>query len=364
MNTVRLFQQYFEARPGWHFRDFRAVFRDVLWNPPFCLRYVIDSSLRQCFMICTTSRSDTTHPVVRECNGLILECETFRVVCWGCDSVDSLTPEFFVEHVADIQRLPNTWFQETRDGTMLRLFTYNNRWHIATHRRMNAFQAFWSSPKSFGELFCSVWNQWHLLDPLTNYFVLLQHPENKTVLPATEPEVFLLHRRFVMANWDIFDPLPFFKSLELVNPYTESLTSLEVSGRRGILILQRLLDGSVLRSKIDFPGFTSLESLRANQKTVELSFVYQVLQGNLAAVNALLKQEPRLSEVQSQLELLPERLRNEDFPLARNLRFIYRYYPEITDSDIYEFLKKRHPEDILVALPGGTRPSTVESNAA
>ena len=44
------------------------------------------------------------------------------------------------------------WFYST-EGTMLRLFHYNGKWRITTHKKLSAFDSRWSCNLSFGELF-------------------------------------------------------------------------------------------------------------------------------------------------------------------------------------------------------------------
>lgn len=39
------------------------------------------------------------------------------------------------------------------EGTLLRLFCYENRWYLSTHKRIDAFTSHWSSTSSFGDLF-------------------------------------------------------------------------------------------------------------------------------------------------------------------------------------------------------------------
>lgn len=41
-------------------------------------------------------------------------------------------------------------FFDSHEGTLLRLFYYNNRWYTATNKKLNAFQSRWSSKESFG----------------------------------------------------------------------------------------------------------------------------------------------------------------------------------------------------------------------
>lgn len=41
------------------------------------------------------------------------------------------------------------------EGTLLRLFNFNNKWYLSTHRKLDAFKSKWASQTSFGESFVS-----------------------------------------------------------------------------------------------------------------------------------------------------------------------------------------------------------------
>jgi hypothetical protein len=49
--------------------------------------------------------------------------------------------------------LQNCTIFRSEEGTLLRLYFYQNKWCLSTHKRLNAFESRWSSPKSFGEQF-------------------------------------------------------------------------------------------------------------------------------------------------------------------------------------------------------------------
>jgi hypothetical protein len=39
------------------------------------------------------------------------------------------------------------------EGTIIRMFYYNDKWHVSTTRRIDAYQSRWGGPESFGDLF-------------------------------------------------------------------------------------------------------------------------------------------------------------------------------------------------------------------
>ena len=42
---------------------------------------------------------------------------------------------------------------DSYEGTIIRIFNYNNKWYVATHKKLDAFKSKWSSNDSFGMMF-------------------------------------------------------------------------------------------------------------------------------------------------------------------------------------------------------------------
>lgn len=59
------------------------------------------------------------------------------------------------------QCIQNCTIFRSEEGTLLRLYCYQNTWCLSTHKRLNAFESRWSSSRSFGQLF---------LDAIEYYF--------------------------------------------------------------------------------------------------------------------------------------------------------------------------------------------------
>lgn len=47
------------------------------------------------------------------------------------------------------------------EGTLLRLFFFNNRWYLSTHKKLDAFHSKWGSKYSFGDMFISALTYQH-----------------------------------------------------------------------------------------------------------------------------------------------------------------------------------------------------------
>src|SRR5690606_28365278 len=72
------------------------------------------------------------------------------------------------------------------DGCMIKLFYYNDKWNVSTHRKINASTNWWSSNKSFEIMFydaCKEKNfNFDILNKSCTYTFILIHPENRIIL--------------------------------------------------------------------------------------------------------------------------------------------------------------------------------------
>ena len=124
--------------------------KEVLSVAPYCLKFKLDSDLPNLYLVTyTRDKSDMKIPLVRECNGLILEKDTNTIICQSfnktADSNDSdeyLLPDY-----------SNCKLEELNEGTLIRIFYYNNKWNYATKGCMVANKSFWNSTKSFYQMF-------------------------------------------------------------------------------------------------------------------------------------------------------------------------------------------------------------------
>ena len=55
-------------------------------------------------------------------------------------------------NISDLSRYR---FFDSHEGALLRVFYWQNKWYISTHRKLDAFRSKWASKLSFGEMFKS-----------------------------------------------------------------------------------------------------------------------------------------------------------------------------------------------------------------
>lgn len=78
------------------------------------------------------------------------------------------------------------------EGSLIKIFFDDNKWHFATSRKADASRVFWTSnEKSFKHLFFEAFNGEYSFDKDYCYTFLLQHPENFITLPVTKNAILV-----------------------------------------------------------------------------------------------------------------------------------------------------------------------------
>jgi len=122
--------------------------------------------------------SNIDDELVRFFNGVIIDKSTLKVVCYTFDKC--------LEENNIHQNLINTevTVQPVYEGTLVRVYYYNNKWNISTKKMIDAYNSKWASNKSFGEMFAEIFgNSWleHMNDfPSKDYCYsfLMGHIDN------------------------------------------------------------------------------------------------------------------------------------------------------------------------------------------
>ena len=105
-------------------------------------------------MFCYTKCDNDEMEYVQRCRGVVF-CGN-NLVFQGF----SYTPEYNETQVDQIskalgpeQDFSKVMFYESMEGAIVRLFYFENRWILSTHRKLDAFKSRWSSRESFGVMF-------------------------------------------------------------------------------------------------------------------------------------------------------------------------------------------------------------------
>lgn len=107
-----------------------------------------DSNLElYCYLEC--SNSDNVN--LKRCRGLVFH--QGKLILAGFPYTDEYNISDSNEINQRITNISDWTFYPSYEGSLIRLFYFNNRWFVSTNKKLNAFRSKWSSSKSFGELF-------------------------------------------------------------------------------------------------------------------------------------------------------------------------------------------------------------------
>jgi hypothetical protein len=137
-------------------------------------------------------------PLQIECNGLILEKETNKVVCMCLNKFNKISNINAINQMEIIENLkiqhPKVRMEYCEDGTVIRLYNrvtgwdtnHRNNWYTATTKCIDARKSYWSSEKTFDDMFWEIFDKsgYNVSDLNINctYSFILLHRENRIVV--------------------------------------------------------------------------------------------------------------------------------------------------------------------------------------
>lgn len=170
--------------------------KNILEANPYNLKIKEDKDYPDLFLMFGQDNSDFTNKIVRECNGIIMDKNTLKILCYSFDKcLDGV-------EMPDELNKDKLKFENAIEGTLIRIYYYNNKWMISTKKCIDANKAFWMSKRSFLELFkdCEKVinkNITEISDLNKNYcysFIIV-HPENNIVIKYADPAIFHISTR-------------------------------------------------------------------------------------------------------------------------------------------------------------------------
>ena len=102
-------------------------------------------------MFCYVKCDDSNDDIIKKCRGVVFNGETIVMKAFPYTTEYNNTEmDNIGSYLHDFQ---NWNFYESHEGALIRLFFYENKWFVSTHRKLNAFKSKWASQESFGTLF-------------------------------------------------------------------------------------------------------------------------------------------------------------------------------------------------------------------
>lgn len=170
------------------FLDSRPL--DDLKNDPFNL--IVSAKDNRVLLKYNQFDSDFSNEIVKECRGLILERDTWNVVCHPFHKFFNLGepnayPINFEESIV---------FEKV-DGSIIRSYYYEDKWHVATNGTIDAGDAFNKDGISFKDLFFDIISEDNFneltekFDKENTYIFELVHPATQIVVDYGNTKEFV-----------------------------------------------------------------------------------------------------------------------------------------------------------------------------
>ena len=101
---------------------------------------------------CYTNCDNDAPEHIRDCRGIIKDKNDNIVV-----KTFGYSPEYTVQDFDKIKELfpdlTRCLLFESQEGCLIRVYKYNDKWYVSTHKKIDAYRSKWSSNHSFGEMF-------------------------------------------------------------------------------------------------------------------------------------------------------------------------------------------------------------------
>ena len=209
------------------------------------------------------------------------------------------TPEYCSTDInTDLNPNPNLRIFYSYEGCLLRLFYYNEEWHLSTHKRLDAFNSRWSSRTSFGETFVQALDEEfrynaefrnfmgtlestdlytdfiNKLDKDRQYtFLLLNTPDNYLVcVPPKRPRVYYTgYFKDFKYNFDDENVLGMCKPKEVKDSL--DVEKLNFREFQGYIVFKQDEDGNTDVYKIMNKEYHEYSKVRGNQMNIRFRYL-------------------------------------------------------------------------------------------
>jgi hypothetical protein len=312
-------------------------------------------------LFCYVQCNPSDNSMLRQCRGVVFHQDTLVMRAFP------YTVEFSNEDVEQINEnigniLNDCTFYDAHEGTLIRMFYFQDRWFISTHRKLNAFRSKWASRESFGTAFKralehEVENNEELrsviqdgdegllerfqntLDKTKQYMFLIRNsPENRIVCSGVDEPVIYHVGTFVdgvlVTTEDCKIKYPtkytFSSTEELVN----FVKDIDISKQQGIICFAP----ENKQYKIIHKDYQELFRARGNEPSIK--FRYIQMRMNRRVVDMLHYLYPEMSATFEEIE-------NNIYDVAKNIynayvqRFIKKKFVTVPTED-FAVIKECH----------------------
>lgn len=194
--------------------------------------------------------------------------------------IDETESELMSSVVEPFLSQENVRILEAYEGTLLRVYFYDNRWYISTCRKLDAFKSKWGSNKSFGEIFEDIvetpFEQFckNVLDENKVYcYVIRTYNKNRIVCNGYEkPELFLVGT-YDNGDFDNFNfekcNVPSVQDITTMDGLRARMEKIDPSKLQGVILMNE--KGECV--KVMKHEYVEAFKLRGNQPNIILRYI-------------------------------------------------------------------------------------------
>ena len=307
--------------------------------------------------------------ICTEANGLILEKNTNKIISVCQPRMKQFIEEDptdqynYLTELGQIYKQVSAEFLE--DGTVVRLYNYDGEWTTATSKCIDANFSYWSSKKTFNQMFFEVMDkkELKLLDENYTYFFILNHVENRIVIKHTlshlvfscriHNESFLIDKDFSCVEHvskaipaKVFDIDDYFKEEEIV-----SLEEYSNESFRGLVFMfGSSSSGDYCIVNYDFFHYNVVKYARGNTQNINLRCLELLLAEDYYNLNILCDQFSQAKVVSQFVHQCLDNLIEEIYVLYLDTHVKHKF--KITEENrLFRTLKQLHGQYKKFEIP-------------
>ncbi len=139
------------------------------------------------YMLYFNKESDLTSTIIRECNGIILEKETNKLVHYCFSKTYNTTDDKYgaIDEVKDFK------VGKFIDGCLIKVYWYNDKWNYGTSRTFDAKNVY-CGEITYYDMFKECWDDTESLNKEHCYTFIMQHPCFDSVYQNNDKRVYLV----------------------------------------------------------------------------------------------------------------------------------------------------------------------------
>lgn len=256
--------------------------KTLLLSNQIDVRESIESDL---FLLITNKNVTEYNSLQEECNGLILEKNTNNIVCM-CQNKFKIINNQNQHNIIESFQDKNIKMEYCEDGTVIKLYNYNDIWYTATTKCIDAKNSYWNSDKTFDTMFWEIFNNrnydLNTLNKNETYIFILIHVENRIVVKHNYNKLIFISSINNSSLEEIYtSDLVDYKFIDYITPIEQPLICNDVcpldehyfnNTKRGVIF--KLFDNNtVIIYQYDFQMYTYLKDIRGNVPLIHYRYL-------------------------------------------------------------------------------------------